>query len=92
MRNNERFTFKDRGMTADIVVAPHDSGHWMWSTSWYCGGEGRGYFVDPKWGRFAPTREAVIDCARCEMEVQTYGNPKFKAWTDSLGQALQEAA
>lgn len=81
----EAFHFRDRGMSGCIRVAQHETGHWMWSTSWLCGNEGAGYAVHPKWSRFAPTREAAIDCARCEIEVLTHGHPKFKAWAGSVG-------
>lgn len=45
---------------AEIRVAPSDDGRWMWATSYYSFRWGFGSVPLPKWGRFAPTREAAI--------------------------------
>jgi len=62
---------RSRKASAQIELAQHTDGRWMWAVSWLEGGSGRGYCCGAKWGNFAATRAAALDAAIAEGLGQT---------------------
>lgn len=60
--------------SATIELHKHKDGSWMWGTNYHLdGGEGSGYRVGPKWGKFAPTEEDALYWACDELRQRLEG-------------------
>lgn len=75
---------------AEIELHRHTDGLWMWAKN--CSdnvGNGGGYRVGPKWGKFAETREDALAAAKDELRravashQNTYGNA-VRRWLEGL--------
>lgn len=77
-----------RNAAARIELGQHTDGRWMWGLSWQDGFSGCGFCCGPKWGCFAPTREAALDAAIAQCLEQTAkANTDCKtvrAWAQTL--------
>lgn len=74
---------------ADIKLHRHDDGLWMWSVAFCCDGEGSGYQVGPKWGKFAETRDDALFYAIAEMRTRLEARKsadaiKILTWLETL--------
>jgi len=80
---------------AEIRIATSDDGRWMWATSYYSYRWGFGSVPLPKWGRFAPSREAAISAGVDEMltELSKHDADKAQAsviaWLSSMREPTQ---
>lgn len=52
---------------ADVLVAQHVDGRWMWGITFATVEGGEGFYPLPKWGRFAPTERAAIEAGLAEL-------------------------
>lgn len=80
---------------AEIRVAQSGDGRWMWATSYYSYRWGFGSVPLPKWGRFAPSREAAISSGVDDMlaRLTTHEADKAQisviAWLEAMRQPKQ---
>lgn len=77
-----------RTSDAEIELAQHDDGLWMWSTKCRTGVTYRGYRVGPKWGQFATTKQAAIEAACNEIRSYKPADDVLE-WLDQLCEPQQ---
>lgn len=81
--------------SAEIQLHQHTDGLWMWGTSAQGFGEGYGYQVGPKWGKFARSRGDALWLAADEIETRFLsraGNDRarIEAWCQRQKQEAQQ--
>lgn len=71
----EELPFPHRPFGTRIQIAQHDDGQWMWAVRVWCGNEGIGYHIGPKWEKFAGSRADALAFASEEIEHICRRNP-----------------
>ena len=72
---DDEINLGDRHLGIRIQLARHHDGRYMWGTSFHTPTGGSGYWIGPKWGKFATT---IMDALRCAKQEITENASSFE--------------